>query len=135
MQRAKSIDSIFLFLIFSLFSINIFTYFFIGNTNNTFRYFLILVFVIYSIIILAFANIKRIKTNFSILGISIFSYLIMGLIFRHIRDYFSKPSLKDSSVIGFSQYFGYPLFFDIFLFCFIIFIPLVSYYLIRTKNK
>ncbi len=135
MLKVKSIDNIFLLLIFTLILINALTLVFVSNSNESTRHLLIFVFVSYSLIILTLVNIKRIKTNFSILGLSIILYLVMWFIFRYVRNYFPKPGLKDSNIVGFAQYFGYPLYFDIFLFCFIIFTPLVSYFLIKLIKR
>lgn len=49
----------------------------------------------------------------SIFGIGIF---LAAVFFRNIRSYFPIPFIGDEKIVGFSQYNGYPLFFDTFLF-------------------
>lgn len=65
-----------------------------------------------------------------IIFLSIFSLctelVLILLFFRQIRDLFPAPEIEENKIIGYSQYFGYPFYFDTFIFFLIIFsIPII----------
>jgi len=45
--------------------------------------------------------------------------------FRTFRDFFPIPKILESKIIGYSQYFAYPLYFDTFIFFIVILSPIV----------
>jgi dolichol-phosphate mannosyltransferase len=76
------------------------------------------------------------KNNF--LGFLLFTFyslelLLIILFFRNIRDIYSDPMVGESKTIAYTQYFGYPIYLDSFLFFgFLILPPLVIIFAKRT---
>lgn len=64
--------------------------------------------------------------------ITAFVYAVLGVGFRHLRDLFPKPE-STGEIIGFAQYFGYPLFFDNVLFWILIITPVAAYFILKSK--
>lgn len=65
--------------------------------------------------------------------------LIVGTIFftfRYFRSLFYPPKITENKIVGYAQYFGYPLHFDTLLFFILIAIPalMLFYILFRRKN-
>ena len=70
------------------------------------------------------------KTNYKIIILkSIFFSLIILIVliitFKKIRTLFPIPMINNDELVGFPQYYGYPLYFDTVFFFFIIFLPLL----------
>lgn len=133
MKQPKSIERILALLILSSILI-ILTLLGVGESQYS-KFLIALVFSLNIFISLFIVNLKRIKLFSSICALSSVYYSVLLLLFRSIRELFPKPSLKGSDVVGFAQYFGYPLFFDYLLFFSLIFIPFVFYFLVKIKLK
>lgn len=77
-----------------------------------------------------FINPKKAIFIIKVFLLTNFLYLILAISFRDIRSIFPNFG-RDKSIVGFAQYFNYPIYFDIFLFVVILIIPFASYFLIR----
>lgn len=55
---------------------------------------------------------------------AIFLFIII-VTFRKIRALFPVPQASDSEIVGYAQYYGYPLYFDTFIFFTIMLSPIV----------
>ena len=64
----------------------------------------------------------------------IFLYFLLMISFRHIRSFFPNIG-RDKSIVGFAEYFNYPIYFDIFLFSVIIIIPFISYFIVMKLKR
>lgn len=53
-----------------------------------------------------------------LVSVSLFCFeaVLILFFFRKIRNLFPIPIIEDSEIIGYSQYFGYPFYFDTFIF-------------------
>lgn len=73
-----------------------------------------------------------------IIIIAIFGFILI-LSFRKLRDSLPPPEINQSKVIGYAQYFGYPLYMDAVIFFSIIFFPAAFFAIMRlidnNKNK
>lgn len=78
-------------------------------------------------------NLKRIKVLLMTIFLSFALYGLIAISFRYVRTFFPKPSLVGSDAIGFMQYFGYPLFFDVILFVVMLIIPIFIYLTLEKK--
>lgn len=63
------------------------------------------------------------------------SFLLIN--FKKIRAIFPPPEIEANKLIGFAQYFGYPLYFDTIFFFFLIFTPVLTFIFLYFifKNK
>lgn len=61
-------------------------------------------------------------------------FLFITLYFRQLRDVLPSPEIDQSSVVGYSQYFGYPFFIDTVLFFAMVFIPLILFFVLITVD-
>ncbi len=76
------------------------------------------------------------KLNPDVILYSVILFVLYFLIlfeYRQLRSFFPKPSKED--VIGFAQYFGYPLYFDNFIFLAIILSPILAFIIKRIIKK
>jgi hypothetical protein len=79
-------------------------------------------------------------TTFALLSLSI-SFVIDGTLvvfLRIIRSLFPLPAIGSDKIIGYAQYFGYPLTFDTIFFFSLIAVPLlvlISLYLFQRNRK
>lgn len=74
---------------------------------------------------------------FKTIVLSLLSFIILALTFKKIRELFPIPMINNDKLVGFPQYFGYPLYFDTLFFFFLIFLPvliLLLFYLLE-KHK
>lgn len=86
------------------------------------------------------STLKRIKITFLI---SVFLFcvelLLILIFFRKIRYLFPIPEIGDSKIVGFSQYFGYPFYFDTFIFFVILlsilFFVILAHNLVKYFNR
>ena len=62
-------------------------------------------------------------------------FLFSLVFFRHIRAFFPIPELGSEKIVGYSAYFGYPLYFDNFLFFYIILCPFFAWALLFLRKK
>lgn len=85
-------------------------------------------------IALLVSNPKKVKFTISILSTSFLFYFLLAISFRGIRNHFPNPK-SDGEVMGFAQYFHYPVYFDLFLFILITMIPFISYLLVSRLKK
>lgn len=81
-----------------------------------------------------FINIKKIDFIIKVFSCSAFFYLLLALFFRNIRSIFPNVG-RDKSIVGFAQYFNYPIYFDIFLLLIILIIPFTAYLIIKKLKK
>lgn len=51
--------------------------------------------------------------------------VLILLFFRKIRDLFPIPAIGDNKIVGYSQYFGYPYYFDALVFLAIMLSPII----------
>jgi hypothetical protein len=80
------------------------------------------------------------KRNNLFLKSLFFSLILLSILavsFKSIRALFPPPEIGSEKLIGFSQYYGYPPYFDNLIFLAIIFIPSVVYlfFLYRDKRR
>jgi len=67
----------------------------------------------------------------------IFSALIILFIFigfKKIRMFFPPPEITSEKLVGFTQYFGYLIYFDSIIFLLIIFLPVVILFIFSFKK-
>lgn len=57
--------------------------------------------------------------------ISILLLVASLLSFKKIRVLFPTPMINENKLVGFSQYYGYPFYFDTIFFFFIILLPVI----------
>lgn len=56
--------------------------------------------------------------------------------FKKIRSLLPPPEINSNKLIGFAQYFGYPLYFDTIFFFFLIFVPILTFiFIYRVTNR
>ncbi len=72
---------------------------------------------------------------FKYLAIVLFIEIITLLSVRKVRDYFPGPEITDEKIIGYSQYFQYPVNFDYLFFITLILVPVFTALLIRFLNS
>lgn len=65
--------------------------------------------------------------------IEVFIIASVFLTYRRLRYFFPKPLMEDA--IGYAQYFGYPLYFDNFIFLIIILSPVFAFLIKRVIKK
>ena len=55
--------------------------------------------------------------------------------FRKLRSFFPQPRIEENGIVGFSQYFGYPLYFDNFVFFLFLLSPVMVAFIILVRRK
>lgn len=79
------------------------------------------------------------KYNARILLSAFFIYTIELIIllkyFRVIRGLFAVPEIGREKIIGYAQYVGYPMYFDIFLFYILLFSPVAIIWILYFIRK
>jgi hypothetical protein len=55
--------------------------------------------------------------------------------FRKLRDLFSRPDYTHAGMVGYAQYFGYPLYLDTILFFCILLYPVVFFFITTNRKK
>ena len=134
MNQCKSIENSLVLSVIA--TINAIILLFILKDNISIQYLkliFIAIFVVNIFVGIILANLERIKLLFCLSILTFISYSVLALSFRYIRNFFPKPSMEDAKVIGFANYFGYPLSFDIFLFLLIILLPLIFYIILKLR--
>jgi len=58
----------------------------------------------------------------------------LSVTFKKIRALLPPPEIMSNKIIGFAQYFGYPLYFDTIFVLFLIFLPVLLFYLFTLKK-
>lgn len=129
---------------FTRFEVNLFLNIYISLTlfflivsiliNVSYVVFLFLFFVPFIFFIFKFSSLKI------LLEVFIHFTLIIGTIFftfRYFRSLFYPPKIAENKIVGYAQYFGYPLYFDTLLFFFFIMMPALMFFyiLFRRKNR
>lgn len=71
---------------------------------------------------------------YSILLSSVLNAFLL-IYFKKIRALLPPPEISSNKLIGFAQYFGYPLYFDTIFFFFLIFIPILTLIFFYKVNK
>ncbi|MBI2613663.1 MAG: glycosyltransferase [Candidatus Levybacteria bacterium] len=62
-------------------------------------------------------------------------YSIILLNFRHLRSLFSPPKINQSEIVGYAQYFGYPLYFETIILFIFIFTPILVFFVLSKMKK
>ena len=62
------------------------------------------------------------------------STVVVFLSFRTIRDLFPPPRITENKIVGFTQYFGYPFFFDTIIFFLFVISPALIFLLIKIRR-
>lgn len=75
------------------------------------------------------------KRIYSLFFITIFIDIIFIFILRMLRPLFPIPQIGPEKIIGYAQYFKYPLYFDNVVFFVFILIPFASVFLMRKWLK
>ena len=76
---------------------------------------------------------KKIITKSILISSTLNIFLLFG--FKKIRTIFPPPEINADKLIGFSQYFGYPLYFDTLFFFFLFFIPILTFIIFYKFNR
>lgn len=69
-------------------------------------------------------------TIFLYFFIQVIVLLIAGITFRKVRELFPPTQILENKTVGYSQYFGYPYYFDTFVFFIIMFSPIIVCFII-----
>jgi hypothetical protein len=72
--------------------------------------------------------VKTIIVNFLLVLFVFFS-------FREMRAMIPPPEITGEKLVGFAQYFGYPLYFDTYIFALIILLPVLIFIFFSFKRK
>ena len=84
------------------------------------------------------------KNRLAVIKLIIYSILLSSVLnsfllinFKKIRAIFPPPEISNNNLIGFAQYFGYPLYLDTVFFFFLIFTPALTFIFLHFifKNK
>lgn len=78
---------------------------------------------------------KRNKVFIKTLLLSFVLLIILMFSFKKIRAFFPPPEIGNDKLVGFSQYFGYPFYFDNLLFAFLIAFPVAVFLFFYYKEK
>jgi hypothetical protein len=80
---------------------------------------------------------KKLKLILLTLSMSLIVDFILIVLLRQIRALFPLPEIGSDKIIGYAQYFGYPLSFDTLLFFALILVPLfvVLFTFLAKRNK
>lgn len=62
-------------------------------------------------------------------------YLIVFILFRNIRALFPPPEIYSNKIVGYSQYFGYPFYFDNILFWAILVVTFFAPFTLKLWKK
>ena len=73
---------------------------------------------------------KRNSLTFSVLFF-FFLVFFLALSFRKIRDFLPPPEIRKEHIVGYAQYFGYPLYLDVAVFFIVILCPVIIFLLIK----
>lgn len=69
-----------------------------------------------------------------VMGISLIFGFLMLISFKRIRGLFPIPDINSEKIIGYAQYYGYPLYFDTLLFFSFLLVPAVAFYLLYKRH-
>ncbi|MEK7533762.1 MAG: hypothetical protein AAB600_00335 [Patescibacteria group bacterium] len=61
--------------------------------------------------------------------------VLLTLFFRKIRNLFPIPTIGENKIVGYAQYFGYPFYFDNFVFFLFIISPLLLLSIVTVRRK
>ncbi|MDO8621275.1 MAG: hypothetical protein Q7R31_03260 [Candidatus Levybacteria bacterium] len=61
--------------------------------------------------------------------------LTLFLSFRFLRTLFPLPEILGNKIIGYAQYFGYPIYFDNLVFIILFFIPALIFLILFNKKR
>jgi len=119
----KSIDIIISLLIISIFLL-------VSNEMYIRNVISIMLFVVLGIPLL-----RGLPKNVLLFLIGLLAYfltIVMTIpLIKTVRAFFTGPLVGDQKIVGYSQYFGYPFYFESYLFTAYIFLPLIILILIR----
>ena len=82
-------------------------------------------------------NMKK-KDRYAIIifsALTILMLLFFALTFRIVRDNLPPTPISANKIIGYSQYFGYPLFLDTAIFLILILLPIIFFVALRLVEK
>lgn len=60
---------------------------------------------------------------------------VIFILFKKIRGLFLGPQIGENKIVSYSQYFGYPYYFDTILFFVIIFSPSIIMFILKFAMK
>lgn len=78
---------------------------------------------------------NRQRIGFTLISLYFSELLFIFVFFRLIRDGFPEPEIGVAGIIGYSQYFGYPIYLDSILFYAFILMPLIFCYILFERRK
>ena len=78
---------------------------------------------------------KRNKVFLKTFLLSFTLLIVLMFGFKKIRALFPPPEIGSDKLVGFSQYFGYPFYFDSLFFIFLIFFPVAFFSFFYYKEK
>lgn len=78
---------------------------------------------------------KAKKRIIKIIAISFILIFLSLLSFKKIKNFVPPPEINSEKMIGYSQYFGYPLYLDTVFFIFLLSVPLLVYLLFCLNDK
>ena len=101
------------------------------------RHILLLVLLLFlllpSLLILQYTTKKKLLVQY-FLSLLLVIFLL-ALSFRKLRDVLSVPDFTHSGMVGYAQYFGYPLYLDTILFFCLFLYPLAFFLLMGFRKK
>lgn len=62
-------------------------------------------------------------------------YLIILVSFRQLRSLFSPSKVIEGEIVGYAQYFGYPLYFETIIFFIFILSPIIIFFILSKIRK
>ena len=62
-------------------------------------------------------------------------YLAILMTFRQLRSLFSYPKIAEDGIVGYAQYFGYPMYFETIIFFIFVFSPVLVFFILSKIRK
>jgi hypothetical protein len=78
-------------------------------------------------------NIRKSITQIVI--VSLLSEGILLLLFKKIRSFIPVPEIGEDKMVGFPQYYGYPIYYDTIYFLVLFILPILITVIIYRKNS
>lgn len=99
---------------------------------------ILLIFVIFLILLPSIFEILSSKHRNLLISVSLFILFTLGafaVFFRKLRDILPNPSISNETSIGYSQYFGYPIYLDSVIFLIIVLSPILFLIFIKLTKR
>ena len=80
---------------------------------------------------------KRIYNKQFLLSL-VLSGVIDGLLllsFKNFRSFFPPPEIGQEKLVGFAQYYGYPIYYDTIYFFILLIVPIITFFIVYTRGK